>query len=127
MTTNVTVEYDDGVAVIRIDRPPLNVLDTATQDSLADAAMEVAASDAAAAVLWGGERTFAAGADVKQMHTMTANDLAARPMGLQHGFNQLASLRKPVVAAITGFALGGGCELALTADVRFAAEDAAVQ
>lgn len=124
MTETIAVEHVDGIAVVRIDRPPLNVLDTRTQDALADAASDIAGSDAAAVVLWGGERTFAAGADVKEMHAMSSADLAARPQGLQRGFTELAALQQPVIAAITGFALGGGCELALTADVRFAADDA---
>ena len=124
MSQTVRVEQVDGVAIIRIDRPPLNVLNTQTQDALADAAREVEASEAAAVVLWGGPRTFAAGADVKEMHAMSSDDLAARPLGLHHGFVEIASIVQPVVAAVTGFALGGGCELALTADLRFAASDA---
>ncbi|WP_275264606.1 enoyl-CoA hydratase/isomerase family protein [Jiangella asiatica] len=120
-----SVARRDGVGVIRIDRPPLNVLSTAVQDELADVAAQVA-HDASitAAIIWGGPKTFAAGADVKEMEAMDVATLRARPEGLQHGFNQLAALRKPLIAAITGYALGGGCELALTADLRVAADNA---
>lgn len=125
MGTFVTVEARDAVAVIRIHRPPLNILNLQAQDELALAAMEIEAdSGIRSAVLYGGGSTFAAGADIKEMSLMDQGDVAGRRDGLQHGFNELAGLSKPLVAAITGYALGGGCELALCADVRFAAEDA---
>jgi enoyl-CoA hydratase/carnithine racemase len=75
-------------------------------------------------VLYGGERTFAAGADVKEMAGMSHADMVAASAGLQAEMRKVARIPKPVVAAVTGYALGGGCEFALTADVRFAADDA---
>lgn len=115
-------ELIDGVLVIRLDRPPLNVLSTAVQHELAGVAHLINESKPIrAALLWGGPRAFAAGSDVKEMHAMSVEDLRARPEGLQYGFTQLAELKKPLVAAITGVALGGGLELALTADIRVAA------
>ena len=121
----VSITRRDGVGIIRLDRPPLNVLSTVVQDELADAAEEVSGdASIVAAVIWGGPKTFAAGADVKEMQAMDADGLRARPEGFQHGFTQLAALRTPLIAAITGFALGGGCELALTADLRVVADDA---
>ncbi|MGH3334567.1 MAG: enoyl-CoA hydratase/isomerase family protein, partial [Nocardioides sp.] len=74
--------------------------------------------------VYGGERVFAAGADVKEMNDMSYTDMIKRSEGLQSAFTAVAKIPKPVVAAVTGYALGGGCELALCADVRFAADNA---
>jgi enoyl-CoA hydratase/carnithine racemase len=74
--------------------------------------------------IWGGEKVFAAGADIKEMRDMDHAGMVARARGLQDAFTAIARIPKPVVAAVTGYALGGGCELALCADVRIAAEDA---
>jgi enoyl-CoA hydratase/carnithine racemase len=75
-------------------------------------------------VVWGGERVFAAGADVKEMAEMSYVDMVKRSGALQSAFTAVARIPKPVVAAVTGYALGGGCELALCADVRIAGESA---
>ena len=75
-------------------------------------------------VVYGGERVFAAGADVKEMADMSYTDMVKRSGGLQSAFTAVARIPKPVVAAVTGYALGGGCELALCADIRIAADDA---
>jgi enoyl-CoA hydratase/carnithine racemase len=121
----VTVERHGSVAVIRIDRPPLNILNLQTQDELLRAAEEIQADPSVrSALIYGGEKNFAAGADIREMAEIDPAELASRTDGLQRGFTALAGLSKPVAAAITGFALGGGCELALCADVRFAADDA---
>jgi enoyl-CoA hydratase/carnithine racemase len=77
-----------------------------------------------AVVLWGGEKVFAAGADIKEMQAMSYEDMVDRSGPLQEAFTAVARIPKPVVAAVTGYALGGGCELALCADIRIAAEDA---
>ncbi|MEV1009528.1 enoyl-CoA hydratase-related protein [Streptomyces sp. NPDC049881] len=124
MTVHLEVT-DDGVGTLRLDRPPLNALDAALQDRLRDLAHEAAGrDDVRAVVLWGGERVFAAGADIKEMRAMDHAAMVARARGLQEAFTAVARIPKPVVAAVTGYALGGGCELALCADVRFAASDA---
>ncbi|MBB5432600.1 enoyl-CoA hydratase/isomerase family protein [Nocardiopsis composta] len=116
---------DPAVAVIRLDRPKMNALNAQVQREIGAAAAEVAADDSvAAAVLYGGERVFAAGADIKEMAGMGFADMAAHSRTLQASFTAVAEIPKPVVAAITGYALGGGCELALCADFRVAAEDA---
>jgi len=116
---------DPAVAVIRLDRPKINALNAQVQREIGAAAAEVAADDSvAAAVLYGGERVFAAGADIKEMAGMGFADMAAHSRTLQASFTAVAEIPKPVVAAITGYALGGGCELALCADFRVAAEDA---
>jgi enoyl-CoA hydratase/carnithine racemase len=121
----VTVESHSAVALVRLHRPPLNILNLQAQDELALAAAEIEAdANIRSAVLYGGKETFAAGADIKEMARMSQEDLDARREGLQRGFNDLAGLSKPLIAAVTGYALGGGCELAMCADVRYAADDA---
>lgn len=114
-----------GVAVIRLDRPPVNAMNAAMQDQLHAVALEAAArDDVRAVVIYGGPRSFAAGADVKEMAAMTHADMLARAAPLQAAFTAVADIPKPVIAAITGYALGGGCELALAADIRFCADGA---
>ena len=77
-----------------------------------------------AVVVYGGEKVFAAGNDVKEMADLSYAEMVALGASVQSAVTAVARIPKPVVAAITGYALGGGCELALAADVRFAAEDA---
>ncbi|MCW2869610.1 enoyl-CoA hydratase-related protein [Actinacidiphila oryziradicis] len=121
----VKLEVDEGVGTIRLDRPPMNALDTATQDALRAIAEEAARrEDVRAVIVWGGEKVFAAGADIKEMQLMDYEAMAVRSRALQESFTAVARIPKPVVAAVTGYALGGGCELALCADIRIAAEDA---
>jgi enoyl-CoA hydratase len=103
----------------------MNALDAQVQRELIEVAREAdARSDVAAVVLYGGERVFAAGADVKEMADMTLEAMDQHSHLLQEFTTALAGIGKPTVAAITGFALGGGLEVALTADLRFAADNA---
>jgi len=119
------LEVSDGVGTIRLDRPKMNALNKQVQEEIRAAATEAAErDDVRAVVVWGGERVFAAGADIKEMNDMSYTDMVQRSGGLQSAFTAVAKIPKPVVAAVNGYALGGGCELALCADVRFAAEDA---
>lgn len=121
----LSVEEDDGVATLRVDRPPVNALSPQVWRELHTAAVALASDSAVrAVVLWGGERVFAAGADIKAMADETFPTFSAIALGLQEAFRALAAIPKVVIAAITGYALGGGCELALTADFRLAAHDA---
>jgi enoyl-CoA hydratase/carnithine racemase len=121
----VRLEVEDGVGTIRIDRPKMNALDKQVQEEIRAAATEAAdRDDVKAVVLYGGERVFAAGADIKEMADLSYGDMVKRSGALQSAFTAVARMPKPVVAAVTGYALGGGCELALTADIRIAAEDA---
>jgi enoyl-CoA hydratase len=121
----VRLEVDAGVGTIRLDRPKMNAIDAQVQRELIDVAREAdERPDVAAVVLYGGERVFAAGADVKEMADMTFEVMDGHSHLLQDFTKALAAIGKPTVAAITGFALGGGLEVALTADLRFAAEDA---
>ncbi|MFI5882732.1 enoyl-CoA hydratase/isomerase family protein [Streptomyces sp. NPDC051554] len=118
-------EVADGVGTIRLDRPPTNALDTETQDGLRALAEEASRrDDVRAVVVYGGEKVFAAGADIKEMQRMDHAGMVVRSRALQESFTAVARIPKPVVAAITGYALGGGCELALCADFRIAADNA---
>ncbi|MFI2620281.1 enoyl-CoA hydratase/isomerase family protein [Streptomyces sp. NPDC018584] len=120
-----TLEVAEGVGTIRLDRPPMNALDIATQDRLKELAAEATRrDDVRAVVIHGGEKVFAAGADIKEMQAMGHAAMIARSGALQESFTAVARIPKPVVAAVNGYALGGGCELALCADFRIAADNA---
>jgi enoyl-CoA hydratase/carnithine racemase len=121
----VSLSVADGVGTIRLDRPKMNALNVQVQEEIRAAAIEAAENDdVRAVVIWGGEKVFAAGADIKEMADMSYADMVRRSGPLQSSLTAVARIPKPVVAAITGYALGGGCELALCADYRIAAEDA---
>jgi enoyl-CoA hydratase len=123
----VRVEVAGQIATIRLDRPKMNALNAQVQAEIAEAARQVSADDAIRAViLYGGERVFAAGADIKEMAPLGYADMAERAAALQAAFSQVADIPKPVVAAVTGYALGGGLELALCADFRVLGETAKV-
>jgi enoyl-CoA hydratase/carnithine racemase len=121
----VRLEVADGVGTIRLDRPKMNALNVQVQEEIRAAAAEASdREDVKAVVVWGGENVFAAGADIKEMADMSYTDMVRRSGALQSAFSAVARIPKPVIAAINGYALGGGCELTLCADVRYAAEDA---
>lgn len=123
--TTVNLEVSEGVGTIRLDRPPMNALDIAIQNRLRELAEEAGCrDDVRAVVLYGGEKVFAAGADIKEMQVMDHAAMVVRSRALQESFTAVARIPKPVVAAVTGYALGGGCELALCADFRIAADNA---
>jgi enoyl-CoA hydratase/carnithine racemase len=121
----VRVDTEGAVATIRLDRPPANALGRAVSLELSRAAHAVASDDAVrAVVVWGGERLFAAGADIKAMAEWGPAEIDLDVSALEQACRDLEAVAKPVVAAITGYALGGGLEVALAADFRVAAEDA---
>jgi enoyl-CoA hydratase/carnithine racemase len=121
----VRVEADGAVATIRLDRPPMNALNAEVQAGIAAAAAQVSADPAVrAVVIYGGPKIFAAGADIKEMATLGPVEISAYAKRLQDSFTAVASMAKPVVAAITGYALGGGLELALCADFRVVGQGA---
>ncbi|MEU5379305.1 MULTISPECIES: enoyl-CoA hydratase/isomerase family protein [unclassified Streptomyces] len=121
----VHLEVAEGVGTLRLDRPPMNALDVATQDRLRELAEELTRrEDVRVVIIHGGEKVFAAGADIKEMQGMDHAAMVLRSRALQESFTAIARIPKPVVAAVTGYALGGGCELALCADYRIAAENA---
>lgn len=122
----VTVSVDeDGVATIRLDRAPVNALNRQVWAELGEAAVRCGSDDdVRAVVIWGGPKVFAAGADIKEMAETSFTEMYAHGAGLQESLRELERLPQVVIAAITGYALGGGCEIALAADFRFAADDA---
>jgi enoyl-CoA hydratase/carnithine racemase len=125
MTTLVRLEVEGGIGTIHLERPPVNALNFEIQDGLHAAATELTGRrDVSAIIVYGGEKVFAAGADVKEMQTMSYTDMVDRSAALQAAFTAIARIPKPTVAAITGYALGAGCELALACDFRVAADDA---
>lgn len=124
---NIICQIAEGVATVTIDRPAkLNALDAATIQELSDCFAVLAADPAARVVIvtGTGEKAFVAGADIGELADLTAADaerLATRGQALM---DRIENLGKPVIAAVNGFALGGGCELALACTFRYAAENA---
>ena len=125
MAEFVRLEVDGGIGVIRLDRPPMNAISRQVQEELVTTAAEATnRADIRAVVLYGGERVLAAGADVKEMAAMSYTDMAPVARRVSVGLGVLATIPKPTVAAITGYALGGGMELALGCDRRIAGDNA---
>ncbi len=119
------VELEGAVATLRLDRPKVNALNLAMQTEILAAARWLADSpDVRAVVLYGGERMFAAGADIKEMAAISYPEMAQASHLMQQSYAAVAAIPVPVIAAVTGYALGGGCELALCADLRIAGERA---
>lgn len=122
-TQFVRLDVDAGVGTIRLDRPPMNALNRQVQNGLRAAADQATfRDDVRAVILYGGERVFAAGADVNELATMSYAEMAAVARTLSAGLSVAATIPKPTVAAITGYALGGGLEVALSCDRRIAGE-----
>lgn len=123
----VRLEIDAGVGTIRLDRPPANAIDRQVADELAEAAREASAhADVGAVVVWGGRKLFAAGADIKEMVDLDHDGIREQVTELGDACDLLEAIPKVSIAAITGFALGGGFELSLACDLRYAADDARV-
>lgn len=124
---NILVEISGSVAVLTLNRPKvLNALNAALLGEL-DAALDAFGADNAvrAVILTGaGEKAFAAGADIQELAALSVVEGQALAARGQRVFGKMESLGKPVIAAINGFALGGGCELAMAASVRIASEAA---
>jgi len=116
---------DDRLAILRVDRPPVNAFDQSMWDLFqATTAQLHASTQYRAVVITGGPRHFAAGADVKGMLGLSPEEFGARNRVLQRAFHALATAPQVTIAAVNGYALGGGCELALAADFRFAGRSA---
>jgi enoyl-CoA hydratase/carnithine racemase len=123
----VTLQVEAGVGTIRLDRPKMNAINDQLHREVRAAATEAAGrDDVRAVVLYGGERVFAAGADIKAMAQLDAAGMADWGRELTVSFTTVAEVPKPVIAAITGYALGGGYELALCADFRVMGTNAKV-
>jgi enoyl-CoA hydratase/carnithine racemase len=120
----VRLDISDRVATVRLNRPPVNALSRAMLIELDEVVGAVGDDpDVRAVVLYGGERVFAAGADINELQRDYPRILR-RAEQLSTVCTVVARLPKPVIAAVTGYAVGGGCELALSADFRISAEDA---
>jgi enoyl-CoA hydratase/carnithine racemase len=114
--------HDNGVVVIRLNRPKVNAISPELTDALLECVDHLHAHLPAAVVVYGGERAFAAGADISRF----GGPEEARVIGgsLRRAFDALAALPRVTIAAVTGFALGGGCELSMSCDLRVAADNA---
>jgi enoyl-CoA hydratase/carnithine racemase len=123
----VRLEVEDGIGTIRLDRPKMNAINAQLRAELHETALQARdRTDVRAVVLYGGEKIFAAGADIAEMSSLSYADMLAWGGHLQEALRVVAKLPKPVVAAVTGYALGGGFELALAADFRVLGERAKV-
>jgi enoyl-CoA hydratase len=123
----VKLEVDGAIGTIRLDRPPMNALNKQMQEEIRAAATEASErADIRAVVVYGGPKVFAAGADIKEMAAMSHVDMNARARRLTSSLSAVAEIPKPTVAAITGYALGGGYELALCCDRRIVGDNVKV-
>lgn len=119
----------NGVAVLRIDRPRANALSTEVVRQIMVAAEELTEDPPGAVVVWGGRLLFAAGADINELSTgagavISAAEAVAISDGFRAAYDAVAAIPRLTVAAISGYALGGGCELALACDLRVCADNA---
>jgi enoyl-CoA hydratase len=124
---NLLVDRDGAVAVVTVNRPQrLNALDARTIGELRQAALDLQRDDGIRCVILtgAGDRAFVAGADIKELATDTPDGARIRAREGQQVFDLIENLGKPVIAAVNGVALGGGCELAMACTLRIAAETA---
>jgi len=124
---NLLLEKEDGVGILYINRPQaLNALNADTLKELSQAIKEIAEDDEIKALIitGAGDKSFVAGADIKFMQPLNAVEGRAFGALGQEVFRSIEKLEKPVIAAVNGFALGGGCELAMSADIRVASDKA---
>jgi enoyl-CoA hydratase len=124
---NLLLERDGAVALVTINRPQvLNALNSATIDDLRRAVLEVKhdAGVRVAVITGAGEKSFVAGADINELAALRPAEGKEHALRGQHVFDLIENLGKPVIAAINGFALGGGCELAMACTLRVAADTA---
>jgi enoyl-CoA hydratase/carnithine racemase len=124
---NLLLERDGAVALVTINRPKvLNALNAQTLDELRRAMLELGHDDAVRAIVLtgAGEKSFVAGADINELAVQTPTSGREHALAGQHVFDLVENLGKPVIAAINGFALGGGCELAMACTLRIAADTA---
>ncbi len=124
---NLLIERDGAVAIVTVNRPKvLNALNSPTIDELRRAALDLKADDSVRAIVvtGAGEKSFVAGADINELAVQTPAGGREHALRGQHVFDLIENLGKPVIAAINGYALGGGCELAMACTLRIAADTA---
>ncbi|MCG9966508.1 enoyl-CoA hydratase-related protein [Pelotomaculum terephthalicicum JT] len=124
---NILVDFDNEIAVVSINRPKaLNALDHQTIAELGEAMAELAANQSVKVIILtgAGEKAFVAGADIAYMLSLTPMQAQEFSRHGQKVFSQIENMPKPVIAAVNGFALGGGCELSMACDIRVASEKA---
>jgi enoyl-CoA hydratase len=124
---NLLLDREGAVALVTINRPKvLNALNTQTLDELRRAVLDLRRDDSVRVVILtgAGEKSFVAGADINELATQTPTSGREHALGGQHVFDLIENLGKPVIAAINGYALGGGCELAMACTLRVAADTA---
>jgi len=121
----ITVEVDNHVALIRLNRPDaMNALNTLLLRELCQALEEADANDKVRCIIvTGSEKAFAAGADIKEMSGKSFGDVFSENL-FADASDRMMNIRKPVIAAVAGYALGGGCELAMACDFIIAADNA---
>jgi enoyl-CoA hydratase len=124
---NLLVDRDGAVAIVTLNRPRvLNALNTQTLDELRRAALELKQDDGVRAIIvtGAGDKAFVAGADINELAVLSPVGGREHALAGQHAFDVIENLGKPVIAAINGYALGGGCELAMACTLRLAADTA---
>jgi enoyl-CoA hydratase len=124
---NLLLEREAAVAIVTINRPKvLNALNQQTLDELRTLFLELSRDPGVGAVILtgAGDKSFVAGADINELAALTSSDARAHALAGQHVLDLVENLGKPVIAAINGFALGGGCELAMACTLRLAADTA---
>lgn len=125
MSGFVRLEVSEGVGTIRMDRAPRNTIDVVFASELHEAALEASRrDDVRAVVIWGGERIFSVGGDVELLSDRSEETVRPVISALGDALVTLEAVPKVVIAAINGLCLGGGCEIALAADFRYASESA---
>lgn len=127
-TKFVTCEINDGLAIVTINNPPVNALSEIVMTELDTIIDELSVNSSVQVIIvtGAGEKAFVAGADIKQFPFLDAASGKELVRRGQKILSKLSSLKQPVIAAVQGFALGGGCEFALACDIRIASENALI-
>jgi enoyl-CoA hydratase len=129
MSDNLLIQRDEAVAIVTISRPSvLNAIDAPTLDALRRAILDLQRDDSVRVVVLtgAGEKAFVAGADIHELSVQTPTSGREHALAGQHVFDLVENMGKPVIAAINGYALGGGCELAMACTIRIAANTAKI-